>query len=382
MELTDEQLLEKFLREHDERAFEDLVRRHAALVLGICRRILGNSPEAQDAFQNTFLVLIKKAHMIQFRSVRSWLYQVAVRTSLNVRKLKLVEKARAEKHMEEFSEMEEAPPVESEDLKPVLDEELSELSEKYRLPLVLCYFEGKSSEEAAEVLSLNYNTLKARLMRGREMLRKRLVRRGFALSASGLLACLTANANAQVTSEQGLENLITTTVRSASQELRTSGIFFGLTSLAQAAVRFVIAHKIAVVTGLLVVSMLGFSASRGIFQSTQVQSKPKTVQDDLTLWLGQKLNISLKDIHLENVPLRQAVDILVTESKRQDPLGEGLQINLIVDGQTAETRVNLHASEMRLNTAIFLIAKQANLERRMSPEKSLTLFGKKSQASK
>src|SRR5262249_32184971 len=136
--LTDGQLLEHFLRDRDELAFEALVRRHGPMVLGVCRRVVGNTHDAEDAFQATFLALVHKAPAVVPRElVGHWLYGVAYRTALNARRLAARRGAR-ELQVDKMPEREVTEPQPSPDLRPLLDRELSRLPEVYRVPVVLC----------------------------------------------------------------------------------------------------------------------------------------------------------------------------------------------------------------------------------------------------
>jgi RNA polymerase sigma factor (sigma-70 family) len=196
--LSDGQLLEHFLGHNDEEAFTALVQRHGPMVLGVCRRVLGNETDAADAFQATFLVLVRKARSIRKQgSVGSWLYGVALRVARKA----LGEAARrraSERQVETMPREDPFAEVIWHDLRPVLDEELGRLAEKYRAPLVLCYLEGKTHEEAAQQLGWTNGTVCGRLARAREVLRHRLARRGLALSAGILATVLSRQAAAAV----------------------------------------------------------------------------------------------------------------------------------------------------------------------------------------
>jgi RNA polymerase sigma factor (sigma-70 family) len=182
-DLEDEQLLDQFVACQDEAAFTTLVRRHGPIVMGVCRRVLGDCHDAEDAFQATFLVLVRKAHAIGSpHLLGNWLYGVAFR---------IAQKARTSRMRRLLREQQVAAPIAQlpdegagADLGPVFEEELNRLPDKYRAPLVLCYLEGKAYSEAARLLGCPPGTISGRLARARELLRSRLGRRGIGLSAT------------------------------------------------------------------------------------------------------------------------------------------------------------------------------------------------------
>jgi RNA polymerase sigma factor (sigma-70 family) len=198
-ELGDGQLLESFVARRDETAFDLLFRRHGPMVFGVCRRILGNHHDAEDAFQATFLILARKAGSIMPRHmVGNWLYGVAYHTSLKARSIA------ARRQMREQAMRAATPPtVTTEslwvDLQPLLDRELNGLTDKYRTPIVMCDLEGKSSKQAAQELGVPEGTFSSRLSRGRALLAERLTRRGVTLSGTALATVLAHGAaNASV----------------------------------------------------------------------------------------------------------------------------------------------------------------------------------------
>src|SRR5262245_49885547 len=184
----DRELLERFTAEGEERAFEMLVRRHGPLVLGVCRRVLGNWHDAEDAFQATFLVLARKAGAIAKQdSIGSWLYQVAYHMAIRAK-----HRAKREWHGcdSRGTQASRATPasdplaeVSARELLAVVDEEVQQLPERYRAAVVLCYLEGQTRDQAAQQLGWSLSTLQRRLEEARNRLRRRLERRGVALSA-------------------------------------------------------------------------------------------------------------------------------------------------------------------------------------------------------
>jgi RNA polymerase sigma factor (sigma-70 family) len=176
---TDRQLLHRFATQHEEVAFEMLLERHGPAVLGLCRRILRHEQDAEDVFQATFLALARKASSIRKpESLGCWLYGVASRLAF---------KMRAQRKTATILR-EPAGSSAAQELCAALDEELNQLAQRYQAPIVLCYMEGKTRDEAARQLGLSLGTLKLRLSQGREILRNRLTKRG--LTLSGILTAV------------------------------------------------------------------------------------------------------------------------------------------------------------------------------------------------
>jgi RNA polymerase sigma factor (sigma-70 family) len=186
--VDDRQLLERFTAGRDEPAFAELVRRHGPMVLGVCRRVLHNAHDADDAFQATFLVLVRKAGSIsKGESVGGWLHQVAHNLALKARE-QAAARRRREHRPEKRSPADPLDEVTGRELLAVLDEELARLPQRNRAALVLCYLEGKTRDEAAQELGCSPGALKRRLEDGRALLRTRLERRGLTLPAALLAA--------------------------------------------------------------------------------------------------------------------------------------------------------------------------------------------------
>jgi RNA polymerase sigma factor (sigma-70 family) len=191
---ADGQLLAAFINRKDEAAFEALVRRHGPMVFGVCRRIARDHHDAEDAFQAAFLVLARKAASVRPREmVASWLHGVALRLARKANAT-AAKRRRWEKQVTELPEPAVTPQDPWSDLRPLIDQELSGLPEKYRLPVLLCDLEGKAIKEAARQLGWPQGSLAGRLSRGRKLLARRLTNRGVALGSGSLAAVVSQNA--------------------------------------------------------------------------------------------------------------------------------------------------------------------------------------------
>lgn len=211
-ELTDRELLQRFTERREQEAFETLVRRHGPLVLGVCRRLLRNDADAEDAFQATFLVLARKAPSICWHeSIGNWLYGVACRVARKARTA-AARRSAHERRTGDRPREESLTETAWQRLQDVLDEELQRLPDQYRAPLLLCCVQDHSQEEAARQLGCSEATVRGRLYRGRELLRRRLASRGWSLpaalaavgaSVSSALAATTAQTALTFVTERG-----------------------------------------------------------------------------------------------------------------------------------------------------------------------------------
>jgi RNA polymerase sigma factor (sigma-70 family) len=185
---SDGDLLEQFCHGEElaaEDAFGVLVERHGPMVLAICRHVLGQAQDAEDAFQATFLALARRGDAISDpRALSGWLrevaYRIALRSRVRASRTRAIERQAMEMVLgrDESAGPEEI--VSLSELRPVLREEVARLPEKYRVPVILSYLEGRTNQEVAELLDWPVGTVKGRLMRARVMLRSRLSRRGVA----------------------------------------------------------------------------------------------------------------------------------------------------------------------------------------------------------
>ena len=218
--LSDGQLLERYAtarREAAELAFGTLVERHGPMVLRTCRGILRNDHEAMDAFQATFLVLVRKGRSLWVRtSLGPWLHRVACRAAARAR-LEAARRRAVERGFAE-SQRQTRTASETDDQTTALHEEVNRLPERYRLPIVLCELEGYSCRQAARHLGCPVGTVASRLARGRERLRMRLVRRGLAPGAATAVAAHSTSSFAAGTAQSLTESTLRLAFWSAASE--------------------------------------------------------------------------------------------------------------------------------------------------------------------
>ncbi|HEY7331196.1 MAG TPA: sigma-70 family RNA polymerase sigma factor [Gemmataceae bacterium] len=276
---TDGQLLASFVATRDEIAFATLVRRHGRMVLGVCRRVLGHVQDAEDAFQATFLVLACKASSLRNReAVGNWLYGVAYRTSLEAKTRNARQRCR-ERPLNNVPSP-ESPAEEPRDWLPLLDKALNSLPKSCRTPLVLCYLEGYSRQEAARSLGVPEGTLSSRLARGRRLLAKRLAPYGLSLSGAALAGALCEG----VASAQVPAALLSATTKAAmlvaTGELTTVSTASAI--LMKGVLKSMFLTKLKLALGaVLVVTALG--ASGFVYQAAgQLTGSSETRSDDKT----------------------------------------------------------------------------------------------------
>jgi RNA polymerase sigma factor (sigma-70 family) len=268
---SDQQLVEQFLARRDEAVFEALLRRHGPMVYRVCWRVLQQEQDAEDAFQATFLLMAQNLCTLRKRdSLGSWLHGVA-------RRVALMAKARAalrRRHEQDRSQV--APPEEVlwKELRSVLDAELSRLPERWRLPLILCYLEGHSQEEAAAHLGWSRATLQRRLTDARTALARRLKQRGVwpaALSALLLSDCTISAAPAP--------GLVATTIEAAARAAAgrsvTSVASAQVAALAQGVMKAMFMTKLKMTAALVLLLVVGFGAAA---MMTQAAVRPELEQ--------------------------------------------------------------------------------------------------------
>lgn len=319
-QLPDQQLLQRFTGQGDEAAFAALVRRHGSMVLHVCRRVLHNWHDAEDAFQATFLLLARKAKSIRNQeSVGSWLHGVAYRVSLRVNAAAFRRRSRVPESLDR-SPADPADDVTWRELRALLDQELQHLPEKYRAPLLLCYLEGQTRDEAAHQLGCPLGTLKSRLERGRELLRNRLVRRGLTLSAALLPMGLSSSASSAAVPAILVHSTVRAALPFAAGKTATAGLVStqvaalvegGLKAMfltkCKVAAAFVLSLSLAAGVGVLAHRALAAKVL-DLPQPTEAKSSPESVKPPLAARPAEKRE--------------EAKDVLVVRSRVVDPDGK------------------------------------------------------------
>jgi RNA polymerase sigma factor (sigma-70 family) len=253
-DLSDGQLLNRFLANRDEVAFAALVQRHASLVLGVCNRVIGNVHDSEDAFQAVFFILARKARTVcKSEALASWLYKIAYRTALEAKET-IVRRRKLELPMLEVPEPEFKPVGERRDWQVMLDQELDQLPTKYRSLVIMCDLEGKTRKEVARQLGLKEGTLSSRLATARRMLATRLSKVGLTISGGALAASLAqSSATAKVPA-----SLIWSTARAAT--FVAAGQFVGVSvpavTLMKGAMKTMFLAKLKAVIGTGIVAVV------------------------------------------------------------------------------------------------------------------------------
>lgn len=313
-QLSDAELLNRFVASRDaaaEAAFAALVERHGAMVLGVCRRVLGNRHSAEDAFQATFLVLARKASAIARREqLASWLYGVARHTALDAR-ARAIRQQSKEKRLGSMSPVERPDQTETSELRAILDEELARLPERYRAAIVLCELEGLTRRQAAGRLGVSEGTLSSRLARAKEQLRGRLTRRGLALSAAGLASALSQEAHAVIVSPALVDSTIRVATLVAAGSTLTGVVSTSVATLTEGVLKAMLFAKlklvvVGVVTVALVTTGVGVVAQQPGPAPHPDQDRLKAVEQKLDRLLEVLGGSSRTGAHYISVPTASA----------------------------------------------------------------------------
>jgi RNA polymerase sigma factor (sigma-70 family) len=280
--ITDGELLEQYVRHRDEAAFEGLLRRHGPMVLGVCRRVLGNQDDAEDAFQATFLVLVRKAGAVVPRSlVGNFLYGVAHNTARKARALRGKRRARELKNVGMSSKTQ--PSEDSSHLQQLLDEELARLPENYRTAIVLCELQGRTIREAAHHLGWPQGTVAGRLARARALLAERLKARDKSLASTALAAVLARQSASACVPRPLVVSTMKAAAAFASNSTATA-VSASVAALTEGVLKSMLLNKLKVVVAALLLTTMAI-AGIGYFDGPRAaagpEEKKKTSEDRL-----------------------------------------------------------------------------------------------------
>jgi RNA polymerase sigma factor (sigma-70 family) len=268
---TDRELLARFAQAGDETAFEVLLRRHAALVLGVCRRVLGNDADAEDACQATFLILARKAATTAWQdSVAGWLHRTAHRLACQAR----LAASRRARHEQQARTRPSANPLEqltAQELLGILDEELLRLPERYRAPLVLCYLQGATRDEAAAQLGCPPTTVKSWLARGREKLHRAVQRRG--LTLAGVLGATVLASGSRTVAAEAVRRSVRAAVAVAAGRSLSGLVSTNVTQLVDGGLKVMALSKSRAILALLLLCG-AFTAVAFSWSSAGAQDRP------------------------------------------------------------------------------------------------------------
>jgi RNA polymerase sigma factor (sigma-70 family) len=314
--LAESELLERYLTRRDPAAFEALLQRHGAMVLGVCRRILGNEADAQDAFQATFLIFVRKAGSLRPRAVvGNWLHGVALKTALKARAMNRLYQAKLRQAAPQPQEVDQ----DRQELHALLDEAINRLPPRHRAALVLCELEGRSLKEAAQRLGCPPGTVASRLARARVLLARRLLRHRAPLAGAGLSLLLAPSASAGVSPSLMVSTTQAATAVAAEPAAAARVVSAKVVALMEGVLKAMLLTKLKVVSLVLLAAVLagGGLMSRGapgapgrtapavamVAQDKAKSDKAKSDKDKLQgTWVtvtGERLGVGLDGAQLK-----------------------------------------------------------------------------------
>ena len=285
--LSDAQLLKRYIESRDEAAFEVLVWRHGILVFGLCKKLLRNNQDAEDAFQAVFLILARKPpSRLANDSLGGWLHQVAWRTGLRLRRQTQKRRSRERQDPDETNraaDTRSAPTLEHGELWGAVMEELQRLPDRYREPVVSCYLQGKTHVEMAQELSRPAGSMSRVLDRGCRLLNARLTRRGVSMTAGALAALLGNRSYAALPPA-----LVQRTVNASLQFARGLPVQGLASSLAHTAIRGMMIGKLKAVATLFLLICVLSGGALGLAHHQQMRTDTGTDSGEWPISFGQR----------------------------------------------------------------------------------------------
>ncbi len=313
------------------------------MVFGVCKRVLGNGPDAEDAFQATFLVLVRKANAVGSPDLLgNWLYGVAHRTALKAR-CRAARRRTIEQQVPDMPQPSIEPKEATNDVGPLLDQALSRLPDKYRVPVVLCDLEGRSRTEAAQLLRIPEGTLSSRLATARRMLAEKLSRHGVTLSGGALAILLTEQASAAMPA-----SLVDSTVQAATQLAAGSAVAGEAVALSEEVLQAMFWSKIKVAAAMFV----SFGILAGGVGYVTVQAFADKPAKDAAPAEPAKKNESPANPVKKPAPAEEAAK---NEKKPQAPSVQGVVTAIDVGKNTITVRVPLNDGTKQTKEETFTI---------------------------
>jgi RNA polymerase sigma factor (sigma-70 family) len=391
--LTDAELLTSFVSDKREEAFEELIRRYGPLVLATCRRTIQDEQVVQEAFQATFLVLANNAGSLRSSyALALWLHKVAYRVTSRLRG-NFLETRKREVSLDEALEVPmEEEQLEWKELRPILDEELNRMPEKYRAPLVLCYLDGKTNDEAAQLLNWPIGSISRRLDRAREILRTRLTKRGIVVSTVFLFTLLQEKVTAATVPSELLISTKKAAILIATHKATTGVISANVAPLMKETMKAMFMEKLKLATAVIFTIATISTSSLVIAQnskngaSTEPQNglvgarvgepvahpnvpqkawsqaqNPQVKSSQIGSGGGANVpnrhppngkldSIIIENLQFDNTPLATALTQLADLSRDADPAHEGVTFN--VDELRSSLPVTLKLNKVSLRSAI------------------------------
>ena len=294
--VSDLVLLERFIEQNDHAAMTMIIARHGPLVMGVCRRYLTNEHDASDAFQATFLVLLKKAKSLRrLNSLAAWLYGVAHRVAKKSRSQSTLRRQREASELAMTREVTSLEQLDAETIN-LIHVELARLPEKYQLPLILCYLEGLDRESVAQQLGWTIGSLKGRLERGRDMLLAYLKRRGIVVPVALLSAAITRNALAEVPVTLASTTMSSLVLVATGQSLISATGSVQTASLAQGVLKTMLFTNLKISSVLVVSGLLAASGTAVALRHAIAENgKAIQLQKQQPVQQNQKVELALAD---------------------------------------------------------------------------------------
>jgi RNA polymerase sigma factor (sigma-70 family) len=332
--LTEGQLLRQFAAWGDESAFEALVTRHGPMVLAVCRRLLYDPRDVEDAFQATFLVLLRRAGSLRDADPLSpWLHGVAYRVAARIR-ARSARRPAEERKTARPEALESSCDIERHELRGILDEEIGRLPEKYRRPVVLCYLEGQTHEQAARRLHCTEGAVRGRLDRARERLKSRLTRRGVAPS-TGLIASVLAGDTASASVPASwIVGTVATLGRAATARAVSATVSAAALELADGVFRAMILAKLKLAASFVVAAAVILAVGAVVLTSVS-HSIARDGQDGLALVASKPQSAPNSPGTPESGQARDSIDYRVVDKRTSRPI-PGVTLIVRIDGKETQ----------------------------------------------